>query len=89
MHCTVPLSCTGADGTSESDLSAAAIPPSAASVQDLDTPDDSNAPTLPQAMLAKADQEAFTAAEPVRKATLQRLQDLKGRLAQVCHMLGL
>lgn len=52
---------------------------------DCDTTDDSSAPTAPEAAAAQAEQEARAAAESVRAATLQRLQDLKRRLEQVCR----
>ena len=52
-------------------------------MQDVDAPDDNDAPTVPEALAQHAEQQAYAAAEPVRLATLQRLQDLKSRLEQV------
>lgn len=73
--------CTGAHSSADA---AAALAQPPAGIVDCDVADDSSALTAPEAAAAQADQEARAAAESVRATTLQRLQDLKGRLEQVC-----
>jgi hypothetical protein len=77
----------GTDDAAAAAHASAALPSPVVVLQDCDAADDSEAPTVPEATAAQAEAEASAAAESVRAATLQRLQDIKLRLEQVCSLL--
>lgn len=73
----------GAEGAL-SGAAAAALPAPALSLPDCDAADDPQLPTVPEAEAARAEHEAWAAAESVRAATMRQLEDLKRRSEQVC-----
>lgn len=59
------------------------LPLDSSSIQDQETPDDTAMATVPESAAASAAAEAYTAGGAARQATLQKLQSLQSRLAQV------
>ncbi len=59
------------------------LPLASEAIEDQEAPDDPSAATLPETAAATAAAEAYNAGAAARQTTLQQLQALQGRLAQV------